>query len=65
MDRPDDAPRPTGSPDPIPEPEGIPLGQRFFERPFLLLVLGIVIMAVFYTGWGIYEIMSLEPAPLP
>jgi hypothetical protein len=47
-------------------PEGpIPLGQRIMERPFLLLVLGIVIMVVFYTGWGLLEIRSLTPSPLP
>jgi len=43
----------------------IPLGQRLFERPFLLLALCIVVMFVFYTGWGVWEIMSLPPAPLP
>lgn len=45
--------------------EPIPLGQRLFDRPFLLLGLGVLIMVVFYTGWGLLEIMSLEPAPLP
>ncbi len=52
-------------PDAGSDPEEIPLGQRLLDRPFLLLVLGILIMAVFYTGWGLYEIMSLTPAPLP
>jgi hypothetical protein len=65
VDRPDDSPRPTPPSESHAEPEEIPLGQRFFERPFLLLVLGILIMAVFYTGWGMYEILTLEPAPLP
>jgi hypothetical protein len=46
------------------EPE-IPLGQRLFDRPFLLLVLGILIMAIFFTGWGLWEITSLTPSPLP
>ncbi len=46
-------------------PEAIPWGQRFFDRPFLLLFLGLVIMAVFFTGWGLWEINSLPPAPLP
>jgi hypothetical protein len=46
-------------------PEEIPLGQRLFDQPFLLLIAGIVIMVVFYTGWGLWEIMSLTPAPLP
>ena len=42
----------------------IPLGQRLFDRPFLLLVAGIVVMLVFYTLWGLYEILTLPPAPL-
>jgi hypothetical protein len=42
-----------------------PLGQRFYDSPFLLLILGILIMAVFFTGWGLLEITSLPPAPLP
>jgi hypothetical protein len=45
--------------------EPIPLGQRLYDNPFLLLVAGIVIMVVFYTGWGLWEILSLPPAPLP
>ena len=63
MDRPDAAP-PRPDPQDIPEDE-IPLGQRLLDRPFLLLFLGILIMAVFYTGWGLWEIHSLTPAPLP
>jgi len=35
------------------------------DNPILLLVLGMVIMLVFYTGWGMWEIMSLTRAPLP
>ena len=45
--------------------EQIPLGQRLYDRPILLLVAGIVIMAVFYTGWGLWEVLSLTPSPLP
>jgi hypothetical protein len=29
------------------------------------MVLGIAIMLVVFTGWGLYEITSLKPAPLP
>lgn len=47
------------------EPEQIPLGQRLLDRPFLLLVVCSVIMFVFYTGWGLFEIASLTKAPLP
>jgi hypothetical protein len=45
--------------------DDIPLGQRLFDRPFLLLGLGLTVMFVFYTGWGLYEILSLPKAPLP
>jgi hypothetical protein len=47
------------------EPEEIPLGQRLFDNWVLLLVAGLVVMFVFYTGWGMWEILSLKPAPLP
>ena len=49
-----------------PEDTGpVPLGQRLFDSPFLLLIAGIVVMALFYTGWGLYEILTLKSAPLP
>jgi hypothetical protein len=55
--------------DPPREPEGqgepVPLGQRLLDRPFLLLVACIVVMFLFYTGWGLLELASLEQAPLP
>jgi len=55
--------------EPSMDPEGPeeqpPLGQRFFDSPFILLALGMVIMAVFFTLWGIYEVMSLPQATLP
>lgn len=56
---------PPPTPPPTEGPEEIPWGQRFFDRPFVLLFLGILIMAVFFTGWGLWEITSLGPAPLP
>ena len=43
----------------------IPLIQRLLDKPFLLLAVSILIMVVFYTGWGLYEILSLKPDPLP
>ena len=45
--------------------EKIPLGQRLYDRPMLLLVAGILIMAVFFTGWGLYEILTLPRSALP
>lgn len=43
----------------------IPLGQRLFDRMFLLLALGIVIMIAVYTGWGLWEIVTMPAGTLP
>jgi hypothetical protein len=43
----------------------VPFGQRMFESPFLLLLLGIATMAVFYTLWGLVSILTMPQAPLP
>jgi len=48
-----------------PEPRDIPLGQRLFDNVFLLLVAGIVVMLVLYTGWGLWEVVTLDSSPLP
>lgn len=45
--------------------EPIPLGQRLLDSPFLLLLVGIAVMFVFFTGWGLLELASLSEAPLP
>ena len=45
--------------------EQVPLGQRLYDNPFVLLVAGILVMVVFYTIWGLWEVMSLPEAPLP
>lgn len=42
-----------------------PLAQRLMDNPFLLLVLGLLVMFIFYTGWGLFEMLTLEQAPLP
>ena len=53
-------------PNPAPEPvERPPLGQRVFDNAFLLLALGMLIMFVVYTGWGMWEILSMPQATLP
>lgn len=46
-------------------PEKVPWGQAIFDNPFLLLVAGIVVMVVFYTLWGLWEVISLPDATLP
>jgi len=43
----------------------VPLGQRLFDNVFLLLGAGLVIMLVLYTGWGLWEILSLPVSRLP
>lgn len=48
-----------------PPTEQVPLGQRLFDNIFLLLVVGIGVMVLFYTGWGLWEILTLPPATLP
>lgn len=48
-----------------PNAEAIPRGQRFFDNIHLLLLLGIIVMFVLYTGWGMWEILTLPQATLP
>ena len=60
----------SASPSSVPPPPGgddapVPLMQRLYDSPFLLLAACVVVMFVFFTAWGMIEIMSLEPAPLP
>jgi hypothetical protein len=45
--------------------ERIPLGQRLFDNMYLLLFLGVLVMLVVFTGWGLWEIVSLPAATLP
>lgn len=45
--------------------ERAPLLQRVYDNPILLLIAGIAVMALFYTAWGLWEILTLPPAPLP
>ena len=48
-----------------PPETSIPLGQRLFDSPFVLLIAGFLVMAVVYTLWGLLEIVRLPQAPLP
>jgi hypothetical protein len=43
----------------------IPLGQKLFDNWWLLLIAGIVVMGVIYTGWGFLEVLTLPQATLP
>ena len=57
-------PRPDISP-PVPTDERPPLLQRLFDNVFLLLALGIVIMLAVYTGWGMWELLTMPKGTLP
>lgn len=48
-----------------PGPPRPPLGQRLLDRPFLLLVAGLIVMFGFYTVWGLVEVLTLPAATLP
>lgn len=39
--------------------------QKLYDNPFLLLAAGLVVMFVFYTGWGAYELLTLPQSKLP
>ena len=43
----------------------IPFGQRFFDNWPLLMLLGVLVMFVIYTGWGLWEILTMPQATLP
>lgn len=45
--------------------EAIPLGQRLFDNMFLMLALGLIVMFVVFTAWGLWEIYTLPQATLP
>ena len=54
--------------DPARDPEQdepVPLGQRLFDNVFLLLALGLLVMLVVFTAWGLWEIRTLPTATLP
>ncbi|MBL8978901.1 MAG: hypothetical protein JNM53_10830 [Gemmatimonadetes bacterium] len=54
------------TPDPVdPDAEPVPLGQRLFDNVFLLLALGMGVMLVVFTGWGLWEILTLPQGTLP
>ena len=42
--------------------EPIPAMQKLLDNPFLLLLLGILVPAVFYIIWGIIEITQIPIA---
>ncbi len=56
---------PSPPPEVIDTPEPIPLGQRLFDNMYLLLALGVLVMLVVFTAWGMWEIISMPQGTLP
>lgn len=44
------------------EQETVPMMQRILDNPFILLLLGILVPAVFYIIWGVMEITQIPIA---
>ena len=42
-----------------------PLGQRLFDNIYLMLALGLLVMLLVFTAWGIWEILSMPTGTLP
>lgn len=39
--------------------------QRLMDSPITLLVIGMVVILICYTGWGMFEILTIPEARLP
>jgi hypothetical protein len=53
------------SPNVVDDAERVPLGQRLFDNMYLLLVLGVLVMLVVFTAWGLWEILTMPKGTLP
>ena len=42
-----------------------PFFQRLYDSPFALLALGMLVMLVLFTFWGLWEVINLPTAALP
>ena len=47
------------------EDRPIPPIQKLLDNPWLLLALGVLLPAISYTIWGLFELGNLKPATLP
>ena len=47
------------------ESERAPIGQRLFDNMYLLLALGVLVMLVVFTAWGVWEIVTMPKGTLP
>lgn len=42
-----------------------PFFQRLYDSPFVLLAIGLLVMLVLFTAWGLWEVVNLPTATLP
>jgi hypothetical protein len=42
-----------------------PFFQRLYDSPFILLGIGMLVMLVVFTFWGLWEVINLPTATLP
>ena len=52
-------------PTPSDDAPAVPFPQKLYDSPFILLAIGFLVMLVLFTGWGLWEVMSLPTATLP
>ncbi|MGH7694000.1 MAG: hypothetical protein ACRENH_03420 [Gemmatimonadaceae bacterium] len=52
-------------PNELSDGEPPPLGQRLFDNVYLLLGLGLLVMLLVFTAWGIWEVLSMPQGTLP
>jgi hypothetical protein len=45
--------------------EKLPVGQRLFDNMYLLLALGLLVMLVVFTAWGMWEVLAMPKGTLP
>lgn len=53
------------APAPAAQQQEIPGGQKFFDNWILLLVISVAITAVLYNAWGLIQVLTLPPSPIP
>ena len=48
---------------PKPEKENITQGQKIFDNMWLLFLLSLLISTLIYNVWGIFNLLTVPPAP--
>lgn len=43
--------------------ESVHIMQTILDNQWLMLALGVLVPLVLYTGWGLWDILNIPPAP--